>query len=489
MVLIGIGGPGCQSCLFHTANLFESRGTALNVITAFIGPSFVIFEVLAFLCRSYGLSLEQAFLYYSGVPFAFMIVSFLIMVDEPYSGIVALEESQPCDASFVNNLAAFEQHMASSEVAEASLHNDHQGKSNTRVISLGAARPIAFIRRKKVDHRHLRSGSMDLLNEPLIEDGCVSIRERFPAYHSSLMSSKVDLSGFPDNKDFALLDSEEDLIGASLWDQLFSSTFAELTLFFAMTSLFYNLFLGSMQDIAKATLLESSSKSAAVATSYVSTYLTLSPMSGLLNPLIGYCIDTYGFHPILTLVLTAGVMHALALHLNSFFVGAGAFSLYSVGFFSYMYSYLAFKFGFDYYGLLAGIIQFVGSITTLTMQPYLRTVAATDGWPCVERIQLVSLGLLWLLLITRRVTRKLRMWCRRRRQTCDATLISSPRSPLSNMRSYSDGDVHQAPVDQPCRRRSELFPNTDDILLIDGALAEHSCAAYQLSSPPRVPCA
>lgn len=46
MLLIGVGGPGCQLCLFHIANLFSARGMALNVITASIGASFVVFEGL-----------------------------------------------------------------------------------------------------------------------------------------------------------------------------------------------------------------------------------------------------------------------------------------------------------------------------------------------------------------------------------------------------------------------------------------------------------
>ena len=42
--------------------------------------------------------------------------------------------------------------------------------------------------------------------------------------------------------------------------------------------------------------------------------------------------------------------------------------------------------------------------------------------------------------------------------------------------------MHAAPSDQPFRRRPDLFPNADDILVIDGANARYSRAAYQLDA-------
>merc|ERR1740121_2532421 len=57
---------------------------------------------------------------------------------------------------------------------------------------------------------------------------------------------------------------------------------------------------------------------------------------------------------------------------------------------------------------------------------------------------------------------------------------------LCSTRSYSLGDIHDRPSDQPCRRRTDLFPHVDDILVIDGAHPHHSRAAYLLDGrgPP-----
>ena len=54
-------------------------------------------------------------------------------------------------------------------------------------------------------------------------------------------------------------------------------------------------------------------------------------------------------------------------------------------------------------------------------------------------------------------------------------------------RSYSEGDLHTTPSDQPFQRRPNLFPNADDILVIDGARPSYSRAAYRLDETVESP--
>ena len=90
MLLIGAGGPGCQLCLFHTANLFAARGMVMNLITASIGASFVTFELLARLSSpAEEVSLQRAFLGYSLLPLACTCVSAVTMPDSPFDARVA----------------------------------------------------------------------------------------------------------------------------------------------------------------------------------------------------------------------------------------------------------------------------------------------------------------------------------------------------------------------------------------------------------------
>jgi len=271
-----------------------------------------------------------------------------------------------------------------------------------------------------------------------------------------------------------------------------------------ISSLFYNLFCGNMQDEARASLLASSKSqedASASAARSVSTYLSFSPLSGLLNPILGYCIDHYGFRPMLTVTLLSGTVHALALRFGAFFQGAAVFSLFQASFFSYMYSYLAFEFGFEYYGLLAGLIQSIASMATLILRPCLSNVAADYGWPQVQLIQAASFGLLGMFLVSTHLLRRLRQQLHTVQvatKSCNSAqhLAIGERASLvdeeggkgsaavaafaGHRRSYSEGDLHSSPVDQPCRRRSDFFPSVDDILLIDGAYPHESAAAYEL---------
>merc|ERR1711953_709770 len=155
-------------------------------------------------------------------------------------------------------------------------------------------------------------------------------------------------------------------------------------------------------------------------------YFKLSPLSGLLNPLLGYWIDRYGFGPMLMILLLSGSMHALLLWHGAFFLSVVLFSVLSTSCFSYMFSYLAFTFGFEYYGLLAGVVQFVASVATLTLQPRLRQIGSMYGWPCVQILEAVSFALLGLLLVSRRLLQWVLAWRRRRRLVIEPQCPGSP---------------------------------------------------------------
>lgn len=499
MVLIGVGGPGCQCCLFHTANLFQARGMALNLITAFIGPSFVVFELLSDVSTWCDLHLQRAFLFYSSMPFLCTFVSIFTMRDVPFS-------SSDAEAGFIiDKLAAFEAHMACAEVRPRSFRS-----SSVRAISLGAARPIIFVRRKKTTCQDVRSPGGTVLAEPLVKK-IMSLRERFPPIHQHAQGAKSEERRLQRSASGACEEDAEDdcdeLMNAPLRDQLRSAAFAEVALVFATSSLFYNLFIGNMQDEAKAVLLASSTSNANIsetAASYVSVYLSFAPLSTLLNPCLGYCIDNFGFRPILFVLLCSGVTHALALWCRAFFMAAAVFSLFQASAFSYMYSYLAFKFGFEYYGLLAGLVQCFASICTLTLQPGLCRLAAVHGWSFVQRIQIASFALLGVCLGgISLASQRSQTRCQQREKLNTGNGVSGVHEISSKQRSedpercsdttangfefkrcYSDGDLHMTECGLPCRRRSEHFPNVDDILLIDGAHGGLSHEAYHKDTSP-----
>jgi len=298
----------------------------------------------------------------------------------------------------------------------------------------------------------------------------------------------------PLNKDLTVQDSKPSVHNSKLYRQVFSVPFFELTLTFAITSCFANVFLGNMQAEAVSSLLIGNPSYAgmdvsSLAASSVSMYFRLAPLSGMFNPLLGMCIDRFGLGPMLGIMLSSGVFHSLSLWLGAFYVSAALFSVFSSGYFAYLYSALAFEFGFEYFGLLAGIVQSFGSVATLTLQPRIAAAAAVYGWPSIQFLQVLSLAGLGVALVIgkllRRVARKPHVGAPvKPPPSANSAGATSPiSSPSGWQRAYSEGDVHAQLVDTPCRRRPNLFPAADDILLIDGAHTRRSVEAYQVDGP------
>ena len=186
--------------------------------------------------------------------------------------------------------------------------------------------------------------------------------------------------------------------------------------------------------------------------------------------------------------MLAGAGHAMALWFGHFFLAAATFLLLTAASFSYMYAYLAFTFGFEYYGLLAGICQSVASIATFALQPILYSLALSQagGWPQAQLVQAAAFMLVALLIAGGRRLRRCRLgvqWKQVEGQCASPALGGTTLLVQRGLeRSYSAGDMHSTPSDTPFRRRPDLFPNADDILVIDGAHAHCSRAAYCLEA-------
>lgn len=466
ILIIGIGCPGCQCSLFHIANLFRARGLALNCITSSIGVSFVIFELLVSWTHN-GVGLQTAFLVYSALPLTLVIVGFLTMPDLPYSHTDMFSTDAGPNASELPSVRS------------------------THAFSIGAARPMVFIRRKRVRHRSLRIG------DSFAGDSGASVNRTMSM---PLLSARDEK---PKNQ-FAQSALDEKLKSQSIQivNQICCQAFFELVVYFAMTSLFSNLFLGNMKEMAEAAILVSSHDASAptVADSYVSMFFKLVPLSSLINPALGYTIDRCGLVFMLSTNVLLGSAYAFLLWLGLFAPGAATYSIFSASYFAYTYSFLAFEFGFEYYGLLAGIVQSIGSVVILFLLPLAQRVATVYGWSTLQMTQVVAFPIFGVFALCSRLlrfilSRRSSLFQQQQQQQREALLLSEGvdgsrhGASLKNARinrSYSTGDIHLAESDQPCRRRPNLFPQADDILLIDGAHSHHSRAAYRLEESPAV---
>jgi len=156
--------------------------------------------------------------------------------------------------------------------------------------------------------------------------------------------------------------------------------------------------------------------------------------------------------------------------------------------FAYMYSALAFQFGFEYYGLLAGVVQLFASLATLFLQPLISSSASVHGWKAIQLFEIVAFVALSGLLLLVRLLRKAPWHSPSDKSSSISLQIEDGDGPvaiddaslLSPQRSFSLGDVHSHAIDSTNRRRPNLFPTTDDILLIDGAHARYSADNYEI---------
>jgi hypothetical protein len=97
--LIAVGGPGCQSSLFHISNLFpEYKNTSITCIAAFFSLSYTVFLILASIQTALALSISALFLGYSFLIAILFCLSVVCYPDMPYSAdqpVLPAEPTQP----------------------------------------------------------------------------------------------------------------------------------------------------------------------------------------------------------------------------------------------------------------------------------------------------------------------------------------------------------------------------------------------------------
>lgn len=152
--------------------------------------------------------------------------------------------------------------------------------------------------------------------------------------------------------------------------QIFSSEFMLLTLFFLVNSFWANFYIGTfdMQLGDKHSLTGEQRHAFA---EYFTLVITLGVVS---IPPVGAMMDRTGFPATSLLCIGSGIVWALLLLADSperhlLMVSFAFYSLYRTSFFTFFFAYLADVMGFQFFGMLGGIIFLLGGVLGMLQYP------------------------------------------------------------------------------------------------------------------------
>lgn len=523
--LIGLGGPGVQNALFNLSNLFPaSRALALSLISSSIGGSFVVFEVLVRASEALGSSLPAAFRTYAVVLYACCAASAAVLPDSPVEAVEAVEAAAHASAEQATPTTRPVHRPRRRRPA------DHRLSAAGRV-GLGAERPTSFIQRHRTTARPGLRASEDEGGGHCSSPALSSASPAPPRPPFSSDEITAPLLGSSDAAERGLRPAGS-LVGAPLWAQLTSLPFAVTVGCFCVGSFFYNFFVGSVAEQATSIY----GGDAARGRSAVSTFLALSPTGALLNTALGALADRVGFDSVRSLSLAALGLSGLALaapappgpalaaSCSCFLVGGSAL-------FTHLFGSLASDFGFQFYGLLAGCASAAGGAVSLLL-PAALAFAHAHGFHVLGAVQAAVCAATWAIAACAHPGRARQVPPGKRTGPASSSSVqraalhpvpslvvpaadaemgeeTSPVSPLvqrlwaavvaagrppegpvadeavlgdgrpgaggrARQRAFSTGDIRTSALER-VRRRPDIFPTTDDILVIDGAHPHYSC--------------
>ncbi|CAM9694828.1 unnamed protein product [Chrysoparadoxa australica] len=369
MVLISLGGPGVQTSIIHISNLFPTRkATATAVISGSFSLSFAVFLCFDLIWQRTRWAYSQIFVGYSLVVFTCLVLTLLMMPDQPYTlkEEVLLEIKE--DPKLVSKFAG---------KTEKELLGDH------------------MLRLPSVYQKHRKS----LVRHPSINSGLNRHAEE--SERLQLTEEEFVDSARPRLKD------------GTLMQQLASLQFFSMTAVLVVGSFFANLYIGVVGIALKdeGYLTETEIQLA------LRAFTAITTAGVLFIPVVGFLMDHVGFHVTSLITITMGisftVLTSLSARFRSFPLLMWSYVCYSIfrsflftNFFSHMGDCLGFKF----FGLLSGISFAVAGVVGLLQYPLSTWGAGTchlgeeqgcsrGHWQQINQLQFACILLLYVLPI------------------------------------------------------------------------------------------
>eukprot|EP00164_Ancoracysta_twista_P003393 GFYU01004530.1.p1 GENE.GFYU01004530.1~~GFYU01004530.1.p1 ORF type:complete len:605 (+),score=154.78 GFYU01004530.1:242-2056(+) len=313
-VMIGFAAPGILSSLMHVANLYpKNTGTATLVINGGFQLSFAIF--LAFqhlnLYDHHIFSLSNLFVGYGTMVMCTVVVSILVWPDRPF----------PVGAS--GHLKRSDGVMSFSMPDGPPLLDD-KSHAGAPTLSLPVSGGVA--------------GSGDELNTDSTES--TTFKDGVP--RSPAPTPRHHVNRYPP---FGC---------CTMKQQLTSMPFILLNLYAIVNILWSNFYIGSISD-----RLASLTSNHDIVHTYTTIFNAMLPLGVVALPLGGWVIDKYDIPVMLDLTSALGVLYSVCIVVPGLATEVPAYVIYSTYrtfLFSALLSALSRYFGFQYYGIISGVL-------------------------------------------------------------------------------------------------------------------------------------
>ena len=391
MCLISFGGPGAQSAIIHLSNLFPNqKATMTAIITGCFQLSFIIFYVFDFMWESFGWSFSELFQIYCIVMVANIAITLLFWPDKPLN-----YDDQMQKLDLINPHTEVNQdlkHISTSYKLPSTMFQPTEfmmeeltpsRMSKTRPLDGIGAYGSASISKNPIDVNGEREDIKSFFSEPSSEISnniTDSVeRQRIDRLENALRENRypkaLELVSFGLAQEVAMLTQTEtccmddvdgflDPMAQSLFQQLTSYAFIRLNVFFIVCSFWTNFYVG--------TAVTQLGDEQIVPLDECANYgqsLTLFMSGGVVAiPFIGSLMDNYGFPITMLVTIFFGIVWTgllITTDSNLLYLSFIFYALFRTFLYTFIFSYLADKLGFEYYGILAGVLFFFSGLVGL----------------------------------------------------------------------------------------------------------------------------
>ena len=356
MCMISFGGSGVQSAIIHLSNLFPRwKASMTATITGCFQLSFLVFLMFESLWKNYGFTFSQLFMAYSSACLVSAIVAFLLWPDTALDYDQQMTILHPSDNDFTSeniDEKGFTQiRLPSGMLKSSEITLSYRNQENSVSASPNRKELSKFFGDGDSNSGNLKSEDIRAVDV--------------------ITNEMAHLTHFDEwCKESACVDHGEvlDPIVLSLEQHLTSKVFIRLNIFFCIFSFWANFYvgtattqLGDMKIVPFDQMSEYGDK------------LTILMTAGVLViPIVGWLMDYCGYPVTMLVTIVFAIIWAFLLCLSNpvyIYASFAAYALFRTFLYTFLFSYIADRLGFKFFGILVGILFAVAGFVGLLQYP------------------------------------------------------------------------------------------------------------------------
>ena len=407
MCMISFGGSGVQSAIIHLSNLFPKwKASMTAAITGCFQLSFLVFLVFEALWKKFGFNFSQLFLAYSFLCIVSAFVSFFAWPDATLDYDEQMSVLHPSDNHITSPENADDKSYTQIRLPSEMLKsNEIVSSYETRNASLDKRAISIFFGN---DERKFSEVNMNANNIKAV---------------NVIANEMVHLTHIDEwCKNSACVDQGETLnpVVLSLEQHLTSKVFIRLNIMFIIFSFWANFYIGTATTQLGDMMM--------VPFDQMSEYgdkLTVLMTAGVVYiPVVGWLMDYCGYPVTMLCTVVFAIVWASLLCVNNvtyIYASFVAYSLFRTFLFTFLFSYMADRLGFKFFGILVGILFAIAGFIGLLQYPLSRyadgdciTSPGPDcnkgQWNIVNHIMLLSFISLLFFPYQDHIERKEKAW-------------------------------------------------------------------------------